>query len=198
MTEDICNILNIISNRPNELDKLESTLKKKYHSNLIAGRSKQEVIDDAKSNIISALFTVTNDIQVLNSNLNHYINIQEDLSIELESKVDIITNRINAIKQQKTNESLNLWRNNNNSNNNNNVKENFSYIDNVDDIDKYNNNYIIERLNIFERLQKLDDSNNNNNVIANNNDDDNSISTRNKITFKVIERKPVVDNKIYI
>ena len=185
MTEDMCSILNIVSNRPDELDKLESTLKKKYHSNLIAGRSKQEVIDDAKTQIISALITVTNDIKVLHSNLNQYINTQEDLSIELQSTVDIITDRINAIKQQKTNESLNLWRNNNSS-----LKEDTSYYEDVDDMDKYHYNYIIERINMVERLQKLDNNNNNNH----NNNNDDTISTRNKITFKVVDRKPVPDN----
>ena len=182
----MCSILNIVSQRHDELDKLESTMKKKYHSNLIAGRSKQEVIDEAKAQLVTALVTVTSDIHALGSNLDEYINAQEDLTVALHSKIDILTDRINAIKQQKTEDSLNSWRFERNTN-----KDDAMYYEDVKDIEKYDNDYIIDRVNISERLQKLD-------VAAVDVMDDNSLSTRNKIVFKAIERRAVVDSKLLI
>ena len=186
MTDDMCSILSIVSQRQDELDRLESSLKKKYHSNLIAGRSKQDIIDDAKAQLVTALVTVTSDIHTLGSNLNDYISAQEDVAAALGSKIDVLTDRINAIKHQKTEDSLNSWRLERNAN-----KDNTAYYEDVKDLEKYDNNYVIDRVSISERLQKLDTPP----VDA---IDDLSLSTRHKIVFKAVERKPLIDNKLLI
>lgn len=152
--DDVCNILNIVTCRHDELDRLESALKKKYHSNLIAGRSKQEIIDDAKAHLVTALVTVTNDIHALGSNLDQYITAQEDLTVALHSKIDILTDRITSIKQQKTDESLNSWRLDRHTTKD--LKDNTSYFEDVNDVEKVDDNYMIDRISIEERFYKLE------------------------------------------
>ena len=183
----VCSLLNIISKRADELDSVQSSLKKKYHSNLIAGRSKQEVIDDAKAQLVTALVTVTNDIHALGTNLDDLIAAQEDMTVALHSKIDILTDRVSAIKQQKTDESLNSWRFDRHANSG----VDNGYYEDVNDVDKYESNYIIDRISITERLGILDEAN----------DDDSSsvLTTKNNIAFKAIDRKANdVDSNVFI
>jgi len=175
----------VISKRGDELDSVQSSLKKKYHSNLIAGRSKQEVIDDAKAQLVTALVTVTNDIHALGSNLDDLIAAQEDMTVALHSKIDILTDRVAAIKQQKTDESLNSWRFERHANKDSKeIGVDSGYYEDVNDVDKYESNYIIDRISIADRLGLLDEAN----------DDDSSsvVTTRNNIAFRAIDRKGVV------
>jgi len=188
----VCSLLHLISKRADELESVQSSLKKKFHSNLIAGRSKQEVIDDAKAQLVTALVTVTNDIHALGTNLDDLIAAQEDMTVALHSKIDILTDRVSAIKQQKTDESLNSWRFDRHANKDS--KDNGvdnGYYEDVNDADKYESNYIIDRISITDRLGILDEAN----------DDDSSsvLTTRNNIAFKAIDRKAnEVDSNVFI